>query len=229
MITENYLVSCEEFEGPLDLLLYLVRKQEVAIRDISLSRITREYLLFVKDLEEIDFDGAGEFIRYAATLLAIKAKGISQEEESSEEDDEYETRESLIEKLTKYKKFKEMGAYLNEKLNSANKMFGRPERQIEKEVDVSIKGLKILLGGIKKKDRFNPPTTILFHIDHLVENLMEKLKRLGKFVFSRILANAKNKEKIGLFFALLEIIRRGKAKAFQKEPFDEIFVEKNER
>jgi len=77
MILESHLVSCEEFEGPLDLLLYLVRKQEVAVRDISLSRITREYLLFVKDLEEIDFDGAGEFIRYAATLLAIKAKDIS--------------------------------------------------------------------------------------------------------------------------------------------------------
>lgn len=226
MIAENHLVSCEEFEGPLDLLLYLVRKQEVAIRDISLSRITREYLLFVRDLEEIDFDGAGEFIRYAATLLAIKAKGITNEEESYESGEDFETKESLIEKLTKYKKFKSIGIYLGEELNLANAMYTRPNRDIEKEVHISINGLKYLLEKIKKKDPFNPPTTILFHIDHLIDTLITKLKKLGKFIFSRILSEAENKEKIGLFFALLEIVRRGKAKVFQEKPFEDIFVEK---
>jgi len=226
MISERHLVSCEEFEGPLDLLLYLVRKQEVAVRDISLSLITREYLLFVKDLEEIDFDGAGEFIRYAATLLAIKAKGITQEEEPGEGIEDFETKESLIEMLTKYKKFKEMGIYFGEKLNITNRMFRRPNRDIEKEIHISIGGLKLLLEEIKKKAPFNPPTTILFHIDHLIDNLMENLKKLGKFVFSKIVAGAESREKIGLFFALLEIVRRGKAKVFQKEPFDEIFIEK---
>jgi segregation and condensation protein A len=208
MIAEDHLVSCEEFEGPLDLLLYLVRKQEVAIRDISLSRITREYLLFVKDLEEIDFDGAGEFIRYAATLLAIKAKGITQEEEPDAGEEDFETKESLIEKLTKYKRFKGIGIYLG------------------KEVHISINGLKFLLEKIKKKAPFNPPTTILFHIDHLIENLLTKLRDFGKFIFSKIIAEAESKEKIGLFFALLEIVRRGKAKVFQEKPFEEIIVEK---
>jgi segregation and condensation protein A len=226
MIAENHFVSCEEFEGPLDLLLYLVRKQEVAIRDISLSRITREYLLFVKDLEEIDFDGAGEFIRYAATLLAIKAKGITKEEESIEGAEDFETKESLIEKLTKYKKFKGIGSYLGEELILANAMFRRPDRDIEKEVHISINGLKFLLERIRKRDPFNPPTTILFHIDHLIDTLMIKLKKLGKFLFSKIVAKAESAEKIGLFFALLEVVRRGKAKVFQEKPFDEIFVEK---
>jgi segregation and condensation protein A len=226
MIAENHLVSCEEFEGPLDLLLYLVRKQEVAIRDISLSRITREYLLFVKDLEEIDFDGAGEFIRYAATLLAIKAKGITQEKEPDGGEEDFETKESLIEKLTKYKKFKSIGIYLGEELTSANAMFTRPSREIEKEVHISINGLRFLLETIKKKSPFNPPTTILFHIDHLIENLMTKLKKLGKFLFSKIAAEAESKEKIGLFFALLEVVRRGKARVSQEKPFDDILIEK---
>ncbi len=226
MIAENHLVSCEEFEGPLDLLLYLVRKQEVAIRDISLSRITREYLLLVKDLEKIDFDGAGEFIRYAATLLAIKAKGITHEEESNEEGDDYETKESLIEKLTKYKKYKEIGIYLDKKLNISNAMFRRPEKEIEKETHTSVNGLKFLVEKIKKKEPFNPPTTILFHIDHLIESLLNKLKKLGKFFFFGIVAGTERNEKIGLFFALLEIIRRGKARAFQEKLFDDIFVEK---
>jgi len=226
MIAEDHLVSCEEFEGPLDLLLYLVRKQEVAIRDISLSRITREYLLFVKDLEEIDFDGAGEFIRYAATLLAIKAKGITHEEESNEEGGDYETKESLIEKLTKYKKYKEIGIYLDKRLNISNAMFRRPETEIEKETHISVNGLKFLVEKIKKKEPFNPPTAILFHIDHLIESLLNKLKKLGKFFFSGIVAGTERNEKIGLFFALLEIIRRGKARAFQEKLFDDIFVEK---
>jgi segregation and condensation protein A len=225
MIAENHIVSCEEFEGPLDLLLYLVRKQEVAIRDISLSRITKEYLLFVKDLEEIDFDGAGEFIRYAATLLAIKAKGITKEE-ANEEVEDFETKESLIEKLTKYRKFKGIGIYLGEELNLANAMFTRPDRDVEKEVHISVNGLKFLLEKIKKKSPFNPPTTILFHIDHLIENLMRKLKDFGKFLFSKITSEAESQEKIGLFFALLEIVRRGKARVFQKKPFEDIFVEK---
>jgi segregation and condensation protein A len=226
MITESHLVACEEFEGPLDLLLYLVRRQEVAIRDLSLSRITREYLLFVKDLEEIDFDGAGEFIRYAATLLALKAKDISREEMFEEVTEGFESKESLIEKLTKYKRFKGLGIYLGERLNIANTMFERPEEDTEKEVHISIEGLKILLEEIKKNPTFNPPTTILFHIDHLIENLMGKIKKLGKFIFSAVLKGAESKEKIGLFFALLEIVRRGKARVFQKKPFDEIFVVK---
>lgn len=226
MISEGHLVSCEEFEGPLDLLLYLVRKQEVEIEDISLSRITREYLLFVKDLEEIDFDGAGEFIRYAATLLSIKAKGISRENQTDEYAEEFETKESLIEMLTKYKRFKGIGNYLGNKLDATNKMFKRPNIETDKEIHISIEGLKFLLEGIKKKKEFNPPTTILFHIDHLIDNLMDKLKRLKKFVFSKIVADSESKEKIGLFFALLEIVRRGKAKVFQQRPFDEIFVEK---
>jgi len=226
MIAEDHLVSCEEFEGPLDLLLYLVKKQEVAIRDISLSRITREYLLFVKDLEEIDFDGAGEFIRYAATLLAIKAKGITREEETNEDGEDYETKEWLIKKLTQYKKFKEIGLFLGKKMDISNAMFGRPDADIEKETHISISGLKFLLEKIKKKKPFNPPTTILFHIDHLIESLLNKLKTMGKFFFSRVTAGAESNEKIGLFFALLEIIRRGKANALQEKPFDDIFIEK---
>ena len=83
-----------------------------------------------------------------------------------------------------------------------------------------------LLEQIKKRAPFNPPTTILFHIDHLIENIMTKLKKLGKFLFSKIASDAEEKEKIGLFFALLEVVRRGKAKVFQEKPFDEIFVEK---
>jgi segregation and condensation protein A len=226
MISESHLVSCEEFEGPLDLLLYLVRRQEVTIEDISLSRITKEYLLFVKDLDEIDFDGAGEFIRYAATLLSIKAKGMSQETQSEEGEDEFETKESLIEMLAKYKQFKGAGNYLGNKLDVANRMFKRPGIDTEKEIHISIGGLKFLLEGIKKKENFNPPTTILFHIDHLIDKMMEKLKKVGKFVFSKIVANSESKEKIGLFFALLEIVRRGKAKVFQQKAFDEIYIER---
>ncbi len=225
MITQNYRVSCEEFEGPLDLLLYLVRKQEVEIRDISLSRITREYLLLIKGLENIDFDGAGEFLRYAATLLAIKAREMT-EEGVLEDDNEYETKESLIQRLEEFKKFKEKGIWLKNALNFANTMYTRPYYDYPKGVDVSIDKFKEILESIKKGTPFEPPTTILFHIEHLIEKLLLKLRKLKQFVFSQIVKDSEYGEVVGFFFALLEIVRQGKAKVIQKRPFGEIWVKK---
>ncbi len=223
MITQGYRVSCDEFEGPLDLLLYLVRKQEVAIKDISLSRITREYLLFIKGLENIDFDGAGEFLRYAATLLAIKAREMT-DEGFSEVDDEYETKESLIQRLEEFKKFKEKGLWLKNTLTLANTMYTRPPYDSRKEVNISMDRFKELLESIKKATLFEPPTTILFHIEHLIKKLLEQLKKLKSFVFSEMIKGSEHLEAVGTFFALLEIIRLGKAKAIQKRPFGEIWV-----
>lgn len=225
MITQSYRVTCEDFEGPLDLLLYLVRKQEVEIRDISLSRITREYLLFIRGLEYIDFDGAGEFLRYAATLLAIKAREMT-DERISEEDDEYETKESLIKRLEEFKKFKEKGIWLKNVLNFSNKMYTRPVFNSQKGVNISIIKFKEILELIKKEKPFEPPTTILFHIEHLIEKLLIKLKKLKKFLFSKIFKDSEYREVVGLFFALLEIIRQGKAKAMQRRPFGEIWVKR---
>ncbi|MCK4422095.1 segregation/condensation protein A [candidate division WOR-3 bacterium] len=225
MISEIYRVSCEEFEGPLDLLLYLVRKQEVVIRDLSISKITSEYLLFIRGLETIDFDGAGEFIRYAATLLNIKAREML-DEGIIEDDGEYETKEVLIQRLEEYKKFKEKSYWLKNTLGSANKMFTREPQWFHKDLDVSLDKFKTLLESIKKEKPFEPPTTILFHIDHLIETLLEKLKKFNHFVFSQIVKSSDHTELVGTFFALLEIIRRGKARASQKQPFGEIWVKK---
>lgn len=223
MITQSYRIFCDEFEGPLDLLLYLVRRQEVAIRDISISKITREYLLFIKGLESIDFDGAGEFLRYAATLLAIKAREMS-EERISEVDDEYETKESLIQRLEEYKKFRRKGLYLKNTLKVTNTMFTRSPHDSKKEVNISIDKFKELLESIKKEVPFEPPTTILFHIQHLIEKLLLKLRKLKKFCFSQIITGSEHLEVVGTFFALLEIIRQGKATTIQKRPFGEIWI-----
>lgn len=227
MITETYRVSCEQFEGPLDLLLYLVRKQEVEIRNISLSRITREYLLFIRDIDRIDFDGAGEFLRYAATLLAIKAREMSDVDEQEHEDGEYETRESLIRRLEEYRKFKEKGLWLRKKLEMANTMFPRPPEEFEKQVNITMDGLIEMLESIEKEEPFNPPTTILFHIDHLIEKLLSKLNELKSFVFSKVVTGSEHLEIVGTFFALLEVIRQGKARARQENPFDEIYIRRN--
>ncbi|MCK4226220.1 segregation/condensation protein A [candidate division WOR-3 bacterium] len=225
MIMQSYRVSCEEFEGPLDLLLYLVRKQEVAIRDISLSRITREYLLFIKRLEKIDFDGAGEFLRYAATLLAIKAGEMS-DEESLPDDEEYETKEAFIQRLEEYKKFKEKGYWFRSALDVANTMYPRPTYEFKKEVNVSLNTLKEILESIKKEKPFEPPTTILFHVEYLIEKLLEQLRKFKHFIFSQVVKSSEHFEVVGTFFALLEIIKQGKARAIQKQPFGEIWVKK---
>lgn len=228
MITEKYQVSCEEFEGPHDLLLYLIRKQEVSINEISISKITKEYLLFIEGLDRIDFDGAGEFIRYASTLLAIKARELSREEGHEEEEDDYETRKSLIRQLELYRLFKGKGQFLQAKLNQANRKFTRSTEETGKEIQISLNGLKERLEDIKKEEPYNPPTTILFHIEHIIKSLKEKLQSAGRFLFSQFVKNSRGEPMVGAFFALLEIVRRGEARASQEEPFGEITVERRE-
>lgn len=225
MISETYRVTCEDFEGPLDLLLYLVRKQEVNIIDLSISRITGEYLKFISDLEDIDFDGAGEFLRYASTLLSIKAREMIGEEEESE-DREFETRRDLVRRLEEFKMFKEKSEWFRNKLKMANMTYSRPPADISKEVRADKYKLKEILSSIKREEPFNPPTTILFHIEHLIDKLKKGLKELSKFVFSKFVEGQDTSELVGMFFALLEVIRKGDARAIQKKPFGEIWIEK---
>ena len=105
------------FEGPLDLLLHLIRLNEVDIIDIPLSDITRQYLNFIETMESFDFEIAGDFLIMAATLMRIKAR-LLLPRPSEEEDDEWEDpRKELVERLLEYKKYKELAIHLSDRLD----------------------------------------------------------------------------------------------------------------
>src|SRR5947207_11915025 len=127
-MSQEYKVKLEVFEGPLDLLLYLIKKDEVDIYDISIERITQQYLEFMDAFQVLDLDVAGEFVVMAANLIYIKSRSllpahVQPPEEEAEEDD---PRWDLIRQLVEYKKFKEAAAQLGEREAIQNSLFMRP-------------------------------------------------------------------------------------------------------
>src|SRR5216117_2261196 len=126
-MTTDYKVKLEIFEGPLDLLLYLIKRDELDIYDISIERITRQYLEYLQAFKELNIDVAGEFIVMAANLLYIKSRSLlpvdqQPPEEEAEEDD---PRWELIRQLIEYKKFKEAAAQLHDRQLEQERIFAR--------------------------------------------------------------------------------------------------------
>src|SRR5438105_15283598 len=113
----DYKVKLEVFEGPLDLLLYLIKQDEIDIYDISLERITSQYLEYLQAFKELNIDLAGEFIVMAANLLYIKSRGLLpvDQQPPEEEADEDDPRWELIRQLIEYKKFKEAAVQLHDR------------------------------------------------------------------------------------------------------------------
>ena len=119
MLTDDYRVRLEAFEGPLDLLLHVIRRAEVDVTDIPISRIADEYLEHVRGLEHVDVDLAGEFLVMAATLMEMKSRSLMPPEDGeirqgrSKERDDEDPRTALIRKLLEYREFKDLGAALD--------------------------------------------------------------------------------------------------------------------
>src|SRR5437899_8812618 len=126
-MTTDYKVKLEIFEGPLDLLLYLIKRDELDIYDISIERITRQYLEYLQAFKELNIDVAGEFIVMASNLIYLKSRSLlpvdqQPPEEEAEEDD---PRWELIRQLVEYKKFKEAAAALGHREALQNSVFSR--------------------------------------------------------------------------------------------------------
>src|SRR5947208_6098903 len=126
-MSPDYKVKLDVFEGPLDLLLYLIKKDEVDIYDISIERITQQYLEFMDAFKVLDLEVAGEFVVMAANLIYLKSRAllpahVQPPDEEAEEDD---PRWDLIRQLVEYKKFKDAAAHLSQREIDQSNLFGR--------------------------------------------------------------------------------------------------------
>ena len=130
----QYRVNLEIFAGPLDLLLYLVRKDEVDIYDIPISNITSEYIKYIEMLKLFDIELAGDFLVMAATLMEIKSAMLlpGVEEESEEESQAVDPRKELVRQLLEYKKFKDAANLLEDSAVKRSERFTRPDAIISK-------------------------------------------------------------------------------------------------
>jgi len=232
----SYPVKLEIFEGPLDLLLFLIKKNEIDIYDIPISLITQQYLNYLEMMRNLDLEVAGEFILMAATLIRIKAQMLlpKTEEEELEED----PRAELISALLEYKKYKELSAVLKDKEKERSRFFPRSDfsylqSEDEKEDDIDVT-LSDLLTAFQKVCRSVPEE--IFHrvkieeisLDQRIDHILSCLRNREKVKFAELfLDNPIRLVMVVTFIAILELIRLRKIKILQKRSFSEIWVCRN--
>jgi len=226
-------VKLEIFEGPLDLLLYLIKKNHINIYDIPISLIIEQYKEFLAFMKSLDVNIAGDYLVMLAELLKIKSKMLlpckSQESEEEEED----PRKDLVKRLLEYEKFRKAANFLREKESTYVNLY-RHSFEFPKEVYLEV-SLFDLIKAFKATFK-DVPHKLFFEIvkdEFTIEEKMHDLLHL--FVEKKIItlkelfSKAKNKlEIIAIFLALLELIRLREIVAFQKEPFGSIFISRRD-
>jgi segregation and condensation protein A len=234
----DYKVRLDIFEGPLDLLLYLVKRDEIDIYDISLERITKQYLEYIEAFKELNIDLAGEFVVMAANLIYWKSRSLLPvDQQPPEEDvDEDDPRWELIRQLIEYKKFKEAAEQLQLRQLEQEKIFSRPSggpallasaplRLGEVGIFQLINAFQTVLKRLDARENlqeiFGENFTVSDKIDLILATVSE-----GKAVrFSTLFAEAASRVEIVVtFLALLELIRLKQVRALQSDPFSEIEI-----
>lgn len=229
-----YKVELEFFEGPLDLLLYLIKKDEIDIYNIPVEKITTRYLEYIELMKMLDLNIAGEFLLMAATLMYIKSKMLlPPEERPLEEVEEEDPRLDLVRQLIEYKKFKDAAQFLQNKEILEEKIFTRHAPQdLEQEialVDVSIFDLISAFNqALKKVEKTvsHEVVTDNFTVVDKVKEIKDFLKANPSFSLTQLFDKMKSKiEVIVTFLALLELMRLKQVRVVQAELFGEILVE----
>ena len=232
-MAQEYKVKLEVFEGPLDLLLYLIKRDEVDIYDISLERITAQYLEFMDAFKTLDLEVAGEFVVMAANLIYLKSRtllpvDVQPPEEEADEDD---PRWDLIRQLVEYKKFKEVAARLGEREALQSNLFGRmaePDRPVERPLgEVSVFDLINAFNNILKRVNQREDLREIFEENYTVSDKIDLIMKMiasgVTLTFSELFAEAASRAEIVVtFLALLELVRLKQVRCLQTDPFGEI-------
>jgi segregation and condensation protein A len=237
MTQEDYKVRLEVFEGPLDLLLYLIKKDELEIHDIPIETITTQYVQYLELMQMLDLNVAGEFLVMAATLMMIKSRMLLPAEERPElEAEEEDPRWDLVRQLVEYKKFKDAALHLEALELRREDIFGRDgaEAVLGKEPDVALHdvGLFDLISAFSdalkkvKSEELREIFAERFTVADKIELLGDRLRREKRFSISQMFAGMRSRNEIACtFLALLELIRLNQARAVQQETYGEILIE----
>lgn len=239
-------IKIDAFEGPLDLLLHLIKKAEVDIYDIPIAEIAEQYIGFLKEMEELDLNIASEFLVMAATLLEIKSQMLLPKKKIIDEETsvDIDPRLELVEKLIEYKKYKEFAETLKS-IEGNNHIFFKEPEEIDDIVndEVLFKNITLdnLMLSFKKilctyENKFNKRGVIPKDIDYdeyKIEDKMDEIQRSvsksKKLQFEQFFINAKDKlEIVVIFLAMLELIKLKAIKVVQYSNFGDITIEGQE-
>ena len=234
----NYSIKIDAFEGPLDLLLHLIKEKNVDIYDISIEEITKSYLDYINKMEELNINVASSYLVMAAELMEIKSKSLLPKVENEEDNEEEEvSRENLINKLVEYKKYKEMTEVFKELEINRNNIYIKPPENInnyvnneiyneEIEIDKLVEAMKNFLN---RNELEKPLKTKITNKEYSVKerkNSIRNIIRNKKRVEFTELFEEYNKSYIAVtFLSVLELAKEHELKISQDKNFDNIFIE----
>ncbi|MBU8933418.1 MAG: segregation/condensation protein A [candidate division Zixibacteria bacterium] len=231
-LPQDYRVDLPVFSGPLDLLLYLIKKEEVDIYDIPLARVTSQYLKYMELIQELNLDVAGEFVLMAATLIRAKARLLLPRDENDPE--EIDPREELIMALVEYRKYREASEILREKalLEERNYVPPSPVGKIETKVDLSpgtslfelLTAFREVLEA-KRDEAFHSVDAEEISIEDRITVIMGMLKQQEFATFPELFSDVPRRiVAIVTFIALLELVRVHRVSIYQSVSFGEMRV-----
>ena len=234
----SYQIKLEIFEGPMDLLLHLIKKHELDIYSIPIALITQQYLEYIELMKSLDMEIAGEFLVMASTLTHIKSRMLLPPPENPEnEEDGVDPRAELIRRLLEYKSFKEAAGTLSDKEEAWSRMYTRqaealPELPKEDEPLLFDFHLFDLLAALKDVMARVPDarfeiTAETVSITEKISQILARLETADSLLFADLFEHSTSKlQVIGTFLALLELIKTRVVKTFQVEQFGAIRIMK---
>jgi segregation and condensation protein A len=229
----DYQVELDAFHGPLDLLLYLVKRDEIDVRDIPIARLAEQFRDYLNVLQFIDVEQAGEFLVMAATLMEIKSKMLLPCTADREEEEEEDPRLDLVRQLLEYKKYKEAAALLEARAEQQSCRLPRqatpppsPDPALQPLRQAELWDLVSAFGRLMRETLNQPAEQIV--VDHTplhiyVEEVLGRIPEGRSLPFSALFTPPHSRARlVGLFLAVLELIKRQTLAAVQPEPFTEI-------
>jgi segregation and condensation protein A len=241
---DAFPVKLENFDGPLDLLLHLIKRNEVNIYDIPIALITQQYLAAIQLMQELNLDIAGEFLVMAATLIHIKSKMLLPRPETAagiNGEEAEDPRDALVRRLLEHEKYKAAAGVLHEREQVRAAQWGRPDERIaaiagddlEPELEVDLFSLLTAFQAVVQRARQRPKVVLppeQISIEVRIEQLLQRLSEHEACGFEELFGDAHDRASlIVTFLALLEMIRLKLVRVFQSGSFGPIRVYKRPR
>jgi segregation and condensation protein A len=240
-VLDGYPVRLENFEGPLDLLLHLIKKHEINVYDIPIALITRQYLDYLELMHELDLEIAGEFLVMAATLIHVKSRMLLPRPAPEQEDPQEDPREVLVQRLLEHQRYKAAAELLHERETVRSAQWSRPDERVatiagedyEPELEVDLFSLLSAFKAVVDRARQRPTVVVpgeRISIEQRIAQLLGRLSETEACGFEELFADTATKaDLVVTFLALLEMIRLKLVRVFQAGPFGAIRVYKRAR
>jgi segregation and condensation protein A len=228
------------YEGPLDLLLHLIKRAELDARDVTASIITEQYLEYLNLMEQLNLDIAGEYLVMAATLLLIKSFSLLPHPQLADSEEAEELKRDLVERLLEYQRYREAAAKLSERALLGRDVFAAPRQPALEDEDhttppytVSIFDLVQAMAAVLKRLADQTPRRIALRdipIAQCIPRVLAALAGDDRVEFASIFEDLEDRSLIiATFVALLELIRRGAVRAWQEERWGVIYLGRGDR